>query len=311
VECEFSKTTPLAFNNKANKTKYQPHMQLNAKDVTRQVITLEPNRTLYDSRNSLLRYNISRIVVAKDNKPLGIVTEKDISQFLYREVPNRRLNEIRLDEIMSKNLVTAREEDDLKACAKLMLENKISSIIVIDNNNGLKGIFTKSDLIDVYAKYYPRKNLVDEYMTKRVITVAPDENLHMILLLMADMELSRVVVTRNQKPVGIVTGHDLLPLGALFGTGTAGRYQTPQEQLTLRSRNIPSGIKAALIVEDIMTYDPTTIAMNSDLVQAAQIMTRNRISGLPVVQENSNDAGDLVGIITKTDIVKALASSIN
>jgi CBS domain-containing protein len=303
VECEFSKTTLLAFNNKANQTKYQPHMQLDAKDVTRQAITLEPNRTLYDSRNSLLRYNISRIVVAKDNKPLGIVTEKDISQFLYREVPNRRLNEIRLDEIMSKKLVTAREEDDLKACAKLMLENKISSIIVIDNNNGLKGIFTKSDLVDAYAKYYPKKNLVDEYMTKKVITVAPDENLHMILLLMADMELSRVVVTRNQKPVGIVTGHDLLPLG--------GKYQTPQEELTLRSRNIPSGIKAALIVEDIMTYGPTTIAMNSDLVQAAQIMTRNRISGLPVVQENSNDAGNLVGIITKTDIIKALASSIN
>jgi CBS domain-containing protein len=80
-------------------------MQLNAKDVTRQAITLEPNRTLYDSRNSLFRYNISRVVVARDNKPLGIVTEKDISRFLYRDVSNRRLNEIRLDEMMSKNLV--------------------------------------------------------------------------------------------------------------------------------------------------------------------------------------------------------------
>ena len=94
-------------------------MQLIAKDVTRQAITLEPNRTLYDSRNSLLRYNISRVVVAKDNKPLGIVTEKDISRFLFREVPNRRLNEIHLDEIMSKNLVVAREGDDLKACASV------------------------------------------------------------------------------------------------------------------------------------------------------------------------------------------------
>jgi CBS domain-containing protein len=286
-------------------------MQLNAKDVTRQAITLEPNRTLYDSRNSLLRYNISRVVVAKDNKPLGIVTEKDISRFLYREVPNRRLIEIRLDEIMSKNLVIAREEDDLKACAKLMLDNKISSIIVIDNNNGLKGIFTKSDVVDAYAKYYPRKSLVDEYMTKKVIAVAPDENLHMILLLMADKELSRIAVTRNQKPVGIITGHDLLPLSVLFGTGTAGRYQTSQEEMISGRRNIPSGIKSVLLAEDIMKYDPITIARNSDLAQAAQIMTRNRISGLPVVGENSNDAGNLVGIITKTDIIKALASTIN
>jgi CBS domain-containing protein len=160
-----------------------------------------------------------------------------------------------------------------------MLENKISSIIVIDNNNRLKGIFTKSDVVDAYAKYYARKSLVDEYMTKKVIAVAPDENLHMILLVMADKELSRVVVTRNQKPVGIITGHDLLPLSVLFGTGTA-RYQTPQEELISRRRNIPSGIKSVLLAEDIMKYDPITIARNSDLAQAAQIMTRNRISGI-------------------------------
>lgn len=59
-------------------------MLLNAKDVTREAITLEPNRTLYDSRNSLIRYSISRVVVAKDNKPLGIITEKDIARFLYK-----------------------------------------------------------------------------------------------------------------------------------------------------------------------------------------------------------------------------------
>ena len=44
-------------------------MQRKAKDVVRQAITLEPCNTLYDARNVLLRYNISRVVVAKDNKP--------------------------------------------------------------------------------------------------------------------------------------------------------------------------------------------------------------------------------------------------
>ncbi|HET7149048.1 MAG TPA: CBS domain-containing protein [Candidatus Nitrosopolaris sp.] len=286
-------------------------MLLNAKDVTREAITLEPNKTLHDSRNSLLRYSISRVVVAKDNKPLGIITEKDIARFLYK-VPNRRLSEIRLDEIMSKNLVLAREEDDLKACAKLMLDNKISSIIVVDNDKGdLKGIFTKSDLVEAYARLYSKKSMVDEYMTKKVITVAPDENLHMILLLMADNELSRIVVTGNRKPIGIITGHDLLPLSVLFGTGRAGGYWSTKEELVSRRRNIPSGIKSVLLAEDIMKYDPITIARNSDLAQGAQMMTRNRISGLPVVLENSYDAGNLVGIITRTDIIKALASAFN
>jgi CBS domain-containing protein len=286
-------------------------MQPKAKDVVRQAITLEPDNTLYDARNVLLRYNISRVVVAKDNKPLGIVTEKDISRFLFREMPNRRLHEFRLDEIMNKNLILSTEEDDLTVCAKLMLENKISSLIVIDNiDNGLKGIFTKSDMVDAYAKYYPRKSIVEEYMTRKVITVAPDENLHTILQLMADRELSRVVVTRNQKPVGIITGHDLLPLSILFGTRIAGKYWTSEEELISRRQNIPSGIKAVFLAEDIMKYYLITIAKNTDLAQAAQIMTRNRISGLPVVQY-SNNAGNLVGIITRTDIIKALAFTIN
>jgi CBS domain-containing protein len=286
-------------------------MQPKAKDIVRQAITLEPDNTLYDTRNVLLRYNISRVVVAKDNKPLGIITEKDISRFLFREVSNRRLYEFSLYEIMNKNLILATEEDDLTVCAKLMLDNKISSVIVIDNNdNGLKGIFTKSDMVDAYAKYYPTKSTVEEYMTKKVITVASDENLHTILQLMADRELSRVVVTRNRKPVGIITGHDLLPLSVLFGTRIAGKYWMTEEEFISRRQNIPSGIKALFLAEDIMKYYPITIAKNTDLAQAAQIMTRNRISGLPVVQ-HSNNASNLVGIITKTDIIKALVFTIN
>jgi len=127
---------------------------------------------------------------------------------------------------------------------------------------------------------------------------------------MADRELSRVVVTRNRKPVGIITGHDLLTLSILFGTRIAGKYWTTEEELISYRQNMPSGMKAVFLAEDIMKYYPITIANNTDMTQAAQIMTRNRISGLPVVRY-SNDAGNLVGIITKTDIIKALTFTIN
>jgi CBS domain-containing protein len=57
-----------------------------------------------------------------------------------------------------------------------------------------------------------------------------------------------------------------------------------------------------------MKYDPIIVTKDSDLVDAAQIMTNNRISGLPVVENGSNNPG-LVGVITKTDIIKAIATS--
>ena len=111
--------------------------ELKAKDLVREAIALEPSKTLYDARNILLRYNISRVVIAKENKPLGIITEKDIARFLYTEVPNRRLNEITSNEIMNKDLRKVEEQTNLNICARMMLENKISSIIVVDN--GEKG----------------------------------------------------------------------------------------------------------------------------------------------------------------------------
>ena len=280
--------------------------QLKAIDISRDTIKLEPNKTLYDARNKLVRYNISRIVVVKENKPLGIVTEKDIARYLYLQIQERRLKEVALEEVMSKNLVTVNTQTGLNVCAKLMIENKISSIIVTDDKGSLKGIFTKSDLIEIYGKYYKGKDTVKEYMSKEVLTVAPDEPIHMVLLLMTRGKVSRIVVTRDQRPIGIITGRDLLPVSTLFGEEVLLGGNQDTEETTMKHRKgqifIPSGIRAYFLARDVMKYDPITIDEDSDLADAAQLMAMNRISGLPVTNLNDNN---IVGIITKTDIIKA------
>jgi CBS domain-containing protein len=105
----------------------------------------------------------------------------------------------------------------------------------------------------------------------------------------------------------MITGRDLLPVSAVFGTGTFGSYWTLREDLVAQRKKqayIPSGIKAIFIASDVMTPNPITISEDGDLADARYIMLRNRISGLPVVDSNKK----LTGIVTKTDIVKALAS---
>ena len=285
-------------------------------DLTREVIKLQPDKTLYDARNALLIYNISRVILAKDDKPLGILTEKDISRFLYEDTSNRNIKEIRLDEVASKELITASEESDLKTCAKLMIDNKLSSIVIVDTVGNLKGIFTKSDMVDVYAKYYTKKRLVEEYMTKRVFTVDPDETVQSVLLLMVNNKVSRIVVTRNSKPIGIITGRDLLPMSALsdtyftiYQTDThkkmVGSEHIEEQVLPKRqkySQYVPSGVISIFLAKDVMTHDPITISKDSDLATAARIMSRNRISGIPVINSSEN----LNGIVTKSDIIKAI-----
>jgi CBS domain-containing protein len=290
-------------------------MQLKAKDIAREPIKLGQDGTVYDARNIMVKYNISRVVIAdKHDKALGIITEKDIARFLYQEVPNRHLNEIRLDEVMSKNLITVKEDQDVSSCAKIMLQNNISSVIVVNKkkDSRLTGILTKTDLVEAYSRQYIGKNSVAEYMSSRVFTVTPDQTIHRPLMLMINNKVSRVVVTRNNKPVGIITGHDLLPISASFGIGTNRSYWTIQEKSIGKRKKeqnmfIPSGIKEMFLAGDVMTYDPIVITKDSDLAEAALIMMRNRISGIPVIDLDNT----LAGIITKTDLIRALDASYN
>jgi CBS domain-containing protein len=129
-------------------------MQLVATDFcNNNPVTLEGDKTLYDARNILIKYNISRVVILNDkehNRPAGIVTEKDIVRFLHAEFPRKGLDEIRLDEIITnQHLITVEGGTNVSICAKLMVDNNISSLVVTKGNNGdgiLSGIITKSDL---------------------------------------------------------------------------------------------------------------------------------------------------------------------
>jgi CBS domain-containing protein len=195
-----------------------------------------------------------------------------------------------------------------------MIDNKISSIIVTDDRGSLQGIITKSDLVEGYGKYYSQKGTVEGNMNRKVLTVSPEEPLHMVLLLMTRGKVSRVVVTRDEKPIGIITGRDLLPVSTLFGPslfgeeilgGSQGAEEMVSSTQGKRQVFIPAGIRTYFLAKDVMKYDPITISQDCDLADAAQIMAMNRISGLPVV----NSSGNLVGIITKTDIVRAISTS--
>ncbi len=276
-------------------------MKLKAKDVSRKVVKLEPKNTLGDARDTMIRYNISRVVVAKDFKPVGIVTEKSLSRFLFKDAIGRSLDEIRLDQVMKTDLITVGEGTDLKKCAQLMKENQISSLIVVNSNGNLTGIFTKSDLVNVYFRHYAAKNSVKDYMTKKVLTVMPSHSIHTVISTMMGNRVSRVIVVKGQKPIGIVTGHDLLPISTMIEEDTRG---LPTEvSMSRRQSTAPlSGISHVLLARDVMRRDPITVTKNLDLAEAAQMMVNNRISGLPAVNSDNN----LNGIVTKTDVVRAL-----
>ncbi len=283
---------------------------IKAKDIARKMIMLDSGKTLLDARNTMLRYNISRIVVSINSKAFGIVTENDVAKFLYETSSTKRLNEIRLKNLIRKKLVTIDENTVIDECSKLMLRNNISSLVVTDNVGKDKGIITKTDLVEIYAYHQSAFYKVHECMQKKVRTVYPDETIHMIAMLMDLYDISRVVVKQNKKPIGIVTTRDFLPISTRRSTALFERLWISSPKSTKVKRHqkfIPSGFMAFVLAQDIMSHPLITVGTDTDVSDAATLMIRNKISGLPVV----NGRGFLVGIITKTDILKSKSVFIN
>lgn len=72
---------------------------------------------------------------------------------------------------MGSPIISVTSDTSIETCAKLMIENKISSLAVIDNTQ--VNILTKSDLVKLYAEDHRREHLIKDFMTKSVITISP------------------------------------------------------------------------------------------------------------------------------------------
>lgn len=278
----------------------------NLNQIIKKTIIVSPDTPLLEARSILLRHRISRLIVSRNDKPVGIITEKDVVRAIYY-LAGKPLEAIRVSEFMSRDLVTITEKDTIRDCAKLMLSHKISSVIVLKKDGTLAGIITKTDLASVFLTQSSIPLPVSKVMTKKVITVKPSDSLLYVESVLINNKISRVVVERKKMPVGIITHRDFIPAKMPLWIK---QYADPKEVEDFTLRPNPYEYKAnqlsyllTFIAADIMTSNPVIIEAKDDVSTAALLMIRHGISGLPVVKNSL-----LIGIITKTDITKAIAS---
>ena len=260
---------------------------------TSPVITLEPENTVHDALFLMQKSDIKRIVIVKDNFPVGIVTERDVGKFLEVDKTVRALDKISLSEIMSRNPVniTIGQNDHLEQCAIRMETFQISSIIVVDNEGKLVGITTKSDLVRNFSNLYAGIYRVKNYMNRKMITCRKSDSLIYALSMLNLNKISRLVVTDNEgKPIGVITYDTFLRNSEYFKLGKHDRQYL-----------LPKISAKELQVGDLIANELLTIESEDDLAKAAKLMTDYKISGLPTVDKD----GNLEGIISSTDIVRA------
>lgn len=106
-------------------------------------ITLNKDNSVRDAENILAKYKISGLpVVTNDNTLIGIVTNRDMKY--------RNLDDTPISEIMTyKNLITAPVGTSLENAKKILLDNRIEKLPIVDENYKLKGLITIKDIDNV------------------------------------------------------------------------------------------------------------------------------------------------------------------
>ncbi len=246
------------------------------------------------------------IVLGTKNKPVGIITEKDVAKAVY-SFGGKSIRTIQVKDFMSKKLVTVQKNATAYDCAKLMKIKKIGSIIVVNQKGNLEGLITKTDLVSAFLTQASQPLKVSDIMTRKVITVVPGDSVLLVENQLINNRITRIIVQRNRKPVGIITHRNFVPAKIPHWIAESAdptelqKYKKDQQLKELQSNQLSYLLPFKAV--DIMTPNPVTVNTNDDVSVAALLMIRHNISGLPVVRKSK-----LAGIITKSDIVNAIAS---
>ena len=153
----------------------------------------------------------------------------------------------------------------------------------------------------------PRGVAVDEVMTRKVATVRTTDTVFEALGRMIAHGVSGLPVVRGRRVVGIITQNDvgrvlaertrLTPLGTVLEIATARAADDPTGPLGRHAEEL-----RRLPVKEAMTPDPVVVPSGLSVGEAADRMEAEQVKRLPVV----NAKGDLVGILTRRDLVRSL-----
>ena len=125
------------------------------------VITADPKLGMLKAHKLMRDHNIRRLpVVNKKGELVGLVTRSDIRKAepsgattLNVWEMNYLLAQLKLKEIMTKQVITCQAQDTIKTAAARLHENKIGALPVVDEHNKVVGIITESDIFRLLIQW--------------------------------------------------------------------------------------------------------------------------------------------------------------
>lgn len=115
--------------------------------MSRTLISVDPATTVFQVAK-MMEQGIGAVIVKKDGKPAGIITDRD---YAIRVMVNNVTSDTPVDRVASYPLITIPGSETLKSAAVAMSTKKIRKLVVVDDGE-IVGIITSTDLVSEFSK---------------------------------------------------------------------------------------------------------------------------------------------------------------
>ena len=209
----------------------------------------------------------------KDKKRLNDLMEIQTSAIASDGLIISSWTWLNVGDVMSEEVATICPDEIVISAAKIMSDNKISCLVVMDSGN-VAGIITETDVLrrlgnkgkDIY------RTKLGRIMSSPVETVPPDLSVLEAGKIMGVKHIKRLPILKDEKLVGIVTQTDLVRALTSYGLWRD--------------------------ISEIMSRDISGIQRNASVAEAAEIMTSRKISCIIVM-----DGNNVAGVLTEKDLL--------
>ena len=114
-------------------------------------------------------------------------------------------------DIMTRQVICIRKDTPIFEAIKLMVQNNITGVPVVEDDMTLVGMLTEQDVLRLLHTYEDEKDrTVNDFMTEPVVHFEEDEPLLDVCHCLRDNSMRRVPVTSNGKVVGVISRSDIL-----------------------------------------------------------------------------------------------------
>jgi CBS domain-containing protein len=243
------------------------------------VITVRPDESLFGAIKIMSENHISCLpVVDPDSHQFtGLVTQKSVLELISTQ--SHKLRTLKVKDNLVCSVLTILPHMSAFEASTLAHERGIKWMPVLRGTE-LVGIVTQTDLAQALTCFdcFPD---VATIMSSDTVTINAADTLARAIQVMAEQNITCLVALRQQKTIGILTEKDILK--HVMETGNS--------------------LQDTCVV-DVMSFPIISVNPSDSTISASRLMDRMRVHHLVVMDEDK-----LCGIITRTDILKALRDS--